>query len=776
MSIKNKLSAIIIGAVLLILALNLSINLYAARNNLRHENLNNMQMTALQMAAAVEQRDYSSNYVEYQIAQHLRMAAIFISKELGPDIKNVTDDKLKALVSKVGVSNISLLVKTDNDIVVTKSTNSEEIGMSTKDRGYWYLAFLELFDNEDVSVDQGQALDHFWSGPFEYSTSNPDFIEKWGYYHDEDSNYIINPYVLNTVVRDYVSIMNPDQIAKQTKDFNPGILEITGFNPVTFGLASMAPDGSDSANVKLGNRPIKYGTYTYGNVEQDKSAIMKALSRKKTVTVETTALGKRVLKSFIPISNQGMDTYVVGIVMDYSVISSVIKDQLFNNLIISLLLLVVFLLCGYILAGVVTRPIQDILGKVNDVAKGKFNPPLKVRSRDELGQLALRINAMTSHLMQRTDSLRKTLEENRAVKEHLESVINGTSDAIHTMDMDGVIISTNRAFEELYGWNAAEAIGNTPYLVPGTSLKQEEERLSELKNGAILPPIETVRLKRDGTIVEVSVSTSVIRDEEGYPRSFIHVSRDMTERNRMEELLRRSEKLTTVGQLAAGVAHEIRNPLTTLKGFLQLQQEKQLLVPLHIELMLSELERINLIVSEFLILAKPQAIHFQQKDVRFILADVISLLDSQAHLCGIEFDAKFSEQQGTVHCEENQLKQVFINIVKNAIEAMPGGGTISIELWNTLDSVVIVISDEGEGIPEDILPKLGEPFFTNKESGTGLGLMVSQRIIQAHKGHLEIQSEFGCGTVVMIKLPAAGVVTPWQSKKDEERSEVQREN
>lgn len=757
MSIKTKLSAIIIGAVLLILALTLTINLYAARDKLRQENLNNMQMTAMQMAVSVEQSSYSSNYVEYQIAENLRMAAIFVSKELGPDIENVTNDQLKELSLKIDVSNIALLVKTDNDIVIAKSTNPNEIGTSTKGWGYGYVAFLELFDNKDVSVSQGQALNNFWSAPFEYSTSDPEYIAKWGYYHDEDSNYIISPYILNTPVRDYAKIINPDQIAKQTLDINPGLLEITGFNPATFGSVSMALDGSDNLNVKLGDRPIKYGTYTYGNVEQDKLAIMQALSKKETVTLDTEVLGKRVLKSFIPITNSEKGAYVIGIVKDYSVISSVIRLQLISNLITSFLLLLVFLPFSYILAGIVTRPIQDILGKVNDVAEGKFDPPLLVRSRDELGQLALRINAMTSHLIQRTNRLSKTLEENRAVKDHLESVINGTSDAIHTMDMDGKIISTNRAFEELYGWNATEAVGNTPYLVPGTALKQEQERLNNLKNGAVMPAIETVRLRRDGTIVEVSVSTSVIRDEEGYPQSFIHVSRDITERNRMEELLRRSEKLTTVGQLAAGVAHEIRNPLTTLKGFLQLQQEKQRLVPLHIELMLSELDRINLIVSEFLILAKPQAVYFQNKDIRDIMADVISLMDIQASLCGIEFISKFSEQPAIVHCEENQLKQVFINIVKNAIEAMPDGGSISVEVWGNLDSIVIVISDEGEGIPEDILPKLGEPFFTNKESGTGLGLMVSQRIIQAHKGHMEIKSEFGRGAVVTIKLPAAEV-------------------
>ncbi|KGE19900.1 sensor histidine kinase [Paenibacillus wynnii] len=763
MSIQTKLSGIIFGSVVLILALNQTLNLYATRDNLRQSSESNMEMVAMQIAVSVEQSRYSSNYVEYQIARNLRMAAVLISQKLDRDINNIGNAELKDLAAKLEISNISLLVKTEDDVVVAKSSDPKELGLSTKEWGYWYTAFLDLFEGRTVSVAQGQKMGNFWSGPFEYSSSNPEFIEKWGYYYDGRSNYIIDPYIRSTSVSDYVKIMSPNEIVEQTKGVNPGILEVTGFNPNTFGSVTMKPDGSDDVNIKLRNRPIKYGTYIYGNVERDRLAIADALNRGKPVTIDTVILGKRVLKSFIPVTQPDMGSYVISVVMDYSVISSVIKEQLLNNLSISLLLLVAFLLGSHVLAGFIIRPIQEILNKVNNVARGEFEPPLVVRSRDELGLLALRINAMTHNLMQHTNRLRQTLEENRAVKEHLESVINGTSDAIHTMDMDGRIISINRAFEELYGWSGAEVVGKAPYLIPAPALQQEEDRLNELKKGRAVPPLETARLKRGGSVVEVSVSTSVIRDEEGNPLSFIHVSRDMTERNRMEELLRRSEKLTTVGQLAAGVAHEIRNPLTTLRGFLQLQQEKKLLIPLHINLMLSELERINLIVSEFLILAKPQAVRFQQKDLRYILSDVISLLDSQAHLCGVQFESKLSEQPASVHCEENQLKQVFINIVKNAIEAMPVGGTILIEQYNDPDSVVIVITDEGEGISKEMLPKLGEPFFTNKETGTGLGLMISQRIIQAHKGSLEIKSEVGRGTEITIKIPSSGQAAPQES-------------
>ena len=204
------------------------------------------------------------------------------------------------------------------------------------------------------------------------------------------------------------------------------------------------------------------------------------------------------------------------------------------------------------------------------------------------------------------------------------------------------------------------------------------------------------------------------------------------------------------------MAHEIRNPLTTLRGFLQLQEYNNRVDPKHNQIMLSELERINLIVSEFLILAKPQAVHFRNKNVRDILEDVLSLLSSQANLHGIEFVMSSQTAETDVHCEENQLKQVFINLPKNAMEAMPEGGVIRIDLFRPdPDHLGITITDEGVGIPEHQMEKVGEPFFTNKENGTGLGLMVSQRIVEGHKGSLQIESAVNKGTQVTLTLPAA---------------------
>ncbi|WP_433707701.1 ATP-binding protein [Paenibacillus illinoisensis] len=771
MSIKTKLSMIMSCSVLVILILNIALSYYTTEENLRQDSETKMVLTAKQIAISVEQNQNSLDYVKRQIGNNLWLASVMAAEELDPDINNITNEELVRLSKKVGVSHISLMEQTEDDIVVTRSSDPREVGLSTKKMTYWYQAFKQLFEKHQVTITQGQKLDHFWSDGFEYSTSSPSDIDIWGYYHDGKRNYIINPFYNNAEVDDYVKISGPDEILNKIREVNPSILEITGINPLTFGSPNMSDDGRDSNNSKLNNRPIRFGTYQYGTADEDHRAVVRAIRTGQNVSFVSETHEQKVLKSFIPIFTPNEASYVISIVMDYKQISSMVSEQLVSHASISLVLLEIVIFGSYLLAGYITRPIQSILGKVNDVADGHFDFRLKVRRKDELGQLANRINAMIRNLGHYTNRLKQMYEENRAVKEHLESIINQTADAIHITDLDGKVLRVNRAFEQLYGWRSREVENRRLKIIPPEAEEEMKQQHAQLIEGLSITSNETIWMKKDGTRVEVSVSTAPVRDELGEITALISVSRDITSRNRMEELLRRSEKLTTVGQLAAGVAHEIRNPLTTLRGFLQLQQETNKLNHRHLDLMLSELDRINLIVGEFLILAKPQAVHFQERDIRFILGDVISLLDSQAHLHGVEFVLNASSDSAMVHCEENQLKQVFINLLKNGMEAMPNGGSIRIRLDHDeeLNRVRIEIKDEGIGIPEEMMPKLGEPFFTNKESGTGLGLMVSQRIIQSHKGMMDIKSVMNKGTTVIIDLPATKQLP--ESVEEDDRTE-----
>lgn len=237
---------------------------------------------------------------------------------------------------------------------------------------------------------------------------------------------------------------------------------------------------------------------------------------------------------------------------------------------------------------------------------------------------------------------------------------------------------------------------------------------------------------------------------------------DITQLKKTEELLRKSEKLAVVGEMAAGVAHEIRNPLTTLKGFTQLLKGEVDSNRLSLlDLMMSELNRIEMITNEFMVIAKPQAIEYKANNLKDIVNQVLSFMEPQALLQNVNMNKQFIGTEPYVQCDENQLKQVFINIIKNAFEAMPNGGNLTVEIKeSTNQNIAISIKDTGVGIPKEIIPKLCEPFYTLKEKGTGLGLMVSYRIIEAHKGTIEFASDVSKGTIVTVQLPLQAAEVP----------------
>ncbi|WP_422659466.1 ATP-binding protein [Paenibacillus sp. EC2-1] len=226
--------------------------------------------------------------------------------------------------------------------------------------------------------------------------------------------------------------------------------------------------------------------------------------------------------------------------------------------------------------------------------------------------------------------------------------------------------------------------------------------------------------------------------------------RDITEMKNTEEVLRNTEKLVFAGQIAVSIAHEVRNPLTTVKGMLQLSNQDANLR--HYKLIMSEIERMNLIVGEFLILGKPQAIHFKQEQCDTILREVLSVFGIQAALNHVVIRTE-CVQSPVITCDRNQIKQIFLNILKNSIEALPFGGNIDIILYEERGYQVISFVDNGSGMTEEVLQRIGEPFHTTKSEGNGLGMMIVQKILNTHKGHMLISSTVGEGTTVKIHLP-----------------------
>lgn len=355
---------------------------------------------------------------------------------------------------------------------------------------------------------------------------------------------------------------------------------------------------------------------------------------------------------------------------------------------------------------------------------------------------------------------RRRMEERLlATKHQLESFLENNIDAIAICNKAGKVILINKAFEQMYGWSQNEILGKDMSELPTITddFKQEAAKLqNELQAGNSVRDFETRRIRKDGSLINVILTGSPIPDAKGDMDGWSLIARDITEKKRTEELLLQQEKLSIAGQLAAGVAHEIRNPFTSLKGFLQLSKTK--IDQKHYEIMQSELNRINDIIDDFLQLAKPQTIKFQLTDLHAIIEDIVAISETQAILSNILIIQNLDDQIPFITCEPNQIKQVLINILKNAIEAMPDGGTILLQMKHENEEQLLIrIQDEGVGISEERIPKLGEPFYTTKDHGTGLGLMICYKIIDHHKGRIEINSELQKGTTVDIILPIQNI-------------------
>ncbi len=364
----------------------------------------------------------------------------------------------------------------------------------------------------------------------------------------------------------------------------------------------------------------------------------------------------------------------------------------------------------------------------------------------------------------------------RALQEH---ILRNVGSGILTTDMSGRITSWNPAAEQITGYSHEE-IRNRLQDVFGTSIKGFFGHTDMMKERPYRIHGEIVR--KEGTIVQLGMTASLLKDEQEVLRGIILIFQDITKMTEMEEQVRRQERLATVGSLAAGIAHEIRNPLGSISGSIQVLQgeldlqgdNKHLM-----DIVLRETDRLNMIISEFLEYARPQtdrsAASVAGEENEVLLTDlfnetVMLLKNSHDYREGITITSTVNADVA-VKGDPQRLRQVFWNLLINACQAIQDQGeiTINASLLPGNDETAwcgIVVADTGSGIAPENLDKIFDPFFTTKDStgGTGLGLAIVYRIIEDHGGTIEVESTADKGTVFTItlpgiELPAYGVVS-----------------
>ena len=342
------------------------------------------------------------------------------------------------------------------------------------------------------------------------------------------------------------------------------------------------------------------------------------------------------------------------------------------------------------------------------------------------------------------------------IKAFSDSIVENIPVGLLFISESGRIVTMNNACEKMLRISCLESMSRyaadilPPQLV---ALSQEALRSSEILIREIDVPVQ-------GKNMLFETSASVLHDDDGHFLGYIILLRDITEIRHLKREMQRKERLASLGSLAAGVAHEIRNPLSSIKGFATYFKERYKDVPEDkdtAEIMIREVERLNRVIGQLLEFARPMNVQQRTIDVNGILRHSLGMIRKQAASQGITIDAQdLADEPVYAYIDQDRIGQVLLNVYLNAIEAMTNGGVLKIwiERDEVNDTIAINVSDTGCGIPGADIGRVFDPYFTTKQSGTGLGLAIVHKIVEAHGGQVKIASTEEKGTTVSLILPA----------------------
>ena len=365
---------------------------------------------------------------------------------------------------------------------------------------------------------------------------------------------------------------------------------------------------------------------------------------------------------------------------------------------------------------------------------------------------------------------RKLMEkELREAYDFMNKIVQSSPNAITATDMKGNILIWNQAAEETLGYRASDVIGkmNIRKIYPEGVARKVMQMLRSDEFGGVgrLSSYPMVYVRRDGEVVEGNLSAAIIYDAHGKQIASVGSFVDLRDRLQMERALRdtqeqllQSEKLAAMGRLTSQIAHELNNPLYGIMNTLELLKTE---IPADnkrrkiLEMALSETVRLSDLLRKMLSFSKPDQEERHPVDINPVIDEILLLHEKQLKENDINIAATYAKELGLVKASKNQLRQVFLNMVANARDAMPNGGTLSVTTSGDNDNVLVEITDTGTGIREEHLDKIFDSFFTTKGEvkGVGLGLSVCYGFIEDHGGDIEVKSQVGEGTTFTISLP-----------------------
>ncbi len=421
---------------------------------------------------------------------------------------------------------------------------------------------------------------------------------------------------------------------------------------------------------------------------------------------------------------------------------------------------VIALMAFSVLRGV-TRPIQALLNATRNLKSGNLEYRI-FGLQDEFGELAIGFNSMASSLKEQV----KKIEES---EKRYRLLFESAGDAIFILDGEGdnmgKIVAANRAAVKMHGYTLEELLTmNIRDLDDAEASAMVPDRLERIFKGEWLKR-ELNHVRKDGTVFPVTVSAGLL--EMGNHRFILAIDSDITERKQAEETLQRTEQLKITGELAAGLAHEIKNPLAGIKASIEIlstapylpDEDKRVLI-----LVIGEIKRIEVLIRDLLNFARPSRPQFEYTDINAVLNAVASMVlknprppaDASKTISVVK---DLEENLPPIMADPMQLKQVFMNLTLNAVDAMQGSGTLGIKTRfdSSTRAIFVEVSDTGKVPDPAVISKIFQPFFTTKPKGTGMGLAISKRLIENHGGTIGIVKNTSGGVTFRMSLPVRQV-------------------
>ncbi|WP_163071024.1 sensor histidine kinase [Priestia flexa] len=417
----------------------------------------------------------------------------------------------------------------------------------------------------------------------------------------------------------------------------------------------------------------------------------------------------------------------------------IIRNALIGLLISMVVIVFLSILISYRMSRMLTKPVESMTARVDRIADGEYGLRLEEEKQIEFLRLSKSINKMSQNL---SESFHKITAE----KTYREQILNSLPVGIITVDHCNNHLFLNAAVKKMLMISLSDVQHALHHEGNDNEAFWRILREKKVKKHQKV----TYQLNQEERCLLVSQS-QLVDDENNVVGRIFHFI-DITDTEQLECRMHQTEKLALVGELAAGAAHEIRNPLAVIHGFLSLMNhglsvdERK---SFQVELLLKELERINSIVEEMLMLAKPRAPVMKAKRIDYVLEEIISFItaNNQAFTIQVEME------KAMVWIDDKQIKQVVYNLLRNSIEAMGGAGRMEITGMVKRNQYCIYLKDSGTGIPKEVQKSIFYPFTTSKENGTGLGLTIVKTILQNHGGDIELVETSEKGTTFMMTLP-----------------------